>query len=705
MNRAKLLAESVNAGRAALHRADARHAEAIARQMIVIEPDHAPAHDLLGLALLAGGRPIEAAESFDRAMQSTPIPPEYIVHLADAWRSAGRPDKAIPIYQRAITAGAALPEVYHNLGVALAMAHRDADARTAYDASLRLRPGHASTLSNRAAAHSAMGQHENALADAEAALAAKPEFLPAGLAKVSALRGLDRLADAQRHARQLTAAHPDSADAWAALAGVLDPAEAAEAWTRASLLRPDDPSILTNLGVSLRDRGESQAAAARFARVVELSPGMSAGHLNLGLALLDSGAIVDALESLRKACELSPDSVDAWLALARVKLNADDHAGALDAARTAASLAPDFPPARRALAGCLERSGRYDEAIPHRRWLAETEPFARTLLSLASCLEHAGQMDESFATATRAHELDPADDDAALAVGHGLLLRSGGADHLAWELYERRLAVLAARDALPRYRSPAWSGERVGTLLLWCGPALGDSVMFARFIHHAAKLAERVILHAPAQAVNLLSRFPGVTATIPRDHEPPEHDAHASLASLPHLLKLGIADSLVRPSIDTLEVERWRDKRLAGKKNVGLVWSGDPTHPNDAARSIPLPELAGLLATPGVAWIALQPTSPRPANLAADWGPQLATLTDTAAAALALDAIVTVDTAAAHIAGTAGARTLTLLPFNPDWRWGLTGETTPWYPSVKLIRRPLGQRWVDTLRDLPSMLA
>ena len=53
-----------------------------------------------------------------------------------------------------------------------------------------------------------------------------------------------------------------------------------------------------------------------------------------------------------------------------------------------------------------------------------------------------------------------------------------------------------------------------------------------------------------------------------------------------------------------------------------------------------------------------------------------------------LDLVITVDTAIAHLAGFLGVETWLLLPYVPDFRWGLEQTTTtPWYPSMRLYRQ------------------
>ncbi|EDY18434.1 TPR repeat protein [Chthoniobacter flavus Ellin428] len=69
-----------------------------------------------------------------------------------------------------------------------------------------------------------------------------------------------------------------------------------------------------------------------------------------------------------------------------------------------------------------------------------------------------------------------------------------------------------------------------------------------------------------------------------------------------------------------------------------------------------------------------------------------------------LDLIITVDTAVAHLAGAMGKRVWTLLPFVPDWRWGLHGDTTPWYPTMRLFRQKSAGDWEEVIERVRAEL-
>ena len=87
---------------------------------------------------------------------------------------------------------------------------------------------------------------------------------------------------------------------------------------------------------------------------------------------------------------------------------------------------------------------------------------------------------------------------------------------------------------------------------------------------------------------------------------------------------------------------------------------------------------------------------PQMINLAQDFKD----FSDTAQAIKAMDAVITVDTAVAHLSGALGVKTYLLLPYAADWRWFDDTDTTPWYKSVKIFKQVEHISWEKPLDDL-----
>jgi ADP-heptose:LPS heptosyltransferase len=68
------------------------------------------------------------------------------------------------------------------------------------------------------------------------------------------------------------------------------------------------------------------------------------------------------------------------------------------------------------------------------------------------------------------------------------------------------------------------------------------------------------------------------------------------------------------------------------------------------------------------------------------------------------DLVITIDTYVAHLAAGMGKPTWCLLKFVPDWRWGMHGETTFWYPSMKLFRQKERNNWEEVLEEVSMEL-
>jgi hypothetical protein len=204
---------------------------------------------------------------------------------------------------------------------------------------------------------------------------------------------------------------------------------------------------------------------------------------------------------------------------------------------------------------------------------------------------------------------------------------------------------------------------------------------------------------------DLVAGTPGVTAVVRRGESLPAFDVHCPLPSLPRTFGTTLANVPAAVPYVRAESERaarWRARfaDAATQCRVGLVWASQSGHRTAAAKSLALAALAPLGGVPGVRFYSLQKGQAArqalqpPAGLSVtDLSGDLADFADTAGAIAGLDLVISVDTAAAHLAGAMAMPTWTLLKFVPDWRWLLGRDDCPWYPTMRLFRQQRQGDW------------
>lgn len=436
--------------------------------------------------------------------------------------------------------------------------------------------------------------------------------------------------------------------------------------------------------------------------------------------------------------------------------NLGRYAEALDYFNAFARLNPNVAPLYQTRGLCLQRLGRFEEAqADFERSIALNPTEAETHKNLGTLHARFGRMEQAFASFDRALALRPNFtaalnekaralwslhllDEAFAAFHRSQALEPGNADTI-WNLallqmltgdFERGLPGREARWkasslglANRGFTKPLWLGDQPlegKTILLHADEALGDSIQFARYVPLVAALGAQVILEVKPAVQRLLPAVPGVAHCIDRSSTPSlAFDLHCPLGSLPlafgtRLDTIPFAEGFL-PAPPAEHVKAWRDRlkdRLGPctRLRVGLVWSGDPGHNNDHNRSISLRALAPLLDC-DVQFVSLQKgirdqdrAFLREREDILDLTEQLTDFSETAALVSCLDLVISVDTSVVHLAGALGAPVWTMLPFNPDWRWLLNRNDSPWYQSMKLFRQPKRGDWASVVDNVRGEL-
>lgn len=356
-----------------------------------------------------------------------------------------------------------------------------------------------------------------------------------------------------------------------------------------------------------------------------------------------------------------------------------------------------------------------DDVPAAQRWFAASLGFAPyspvSWLNLGECLHREGDERAALGCYRRVMRLAPLEPHARANAGMALIAL--GQEREGWALFESRfnLPNFHARNALPGGDAgKMWDGSDMAgkTLLVFNEQGCGDFIQMLRYARDLADRGWRVVYRVQSSLMRLVRANCGPNQTVISDTQRlPEYDACVPVMSLPHWL----GPSRVRGPYLRLPPDD--DQRLGRRARwqalrVGFVWAGNPNHGNDKKRSMPFDAMRPLLDVPGIDPIALQQ-----GGRAHDWpaedmggaGPFFGDFYETARYVSGLDLVITVDTSVGHIAGALGIETWLLLPFVPDFRWGLEGDRTPLYPTMRLFRQPARFDWESVIAAAREELA
>jgi tetratricopeptide (TPR) repeat protein len=585
-----------------------------------------------------------------------PIPPPssgMITRLAEALalHRAGDRAAAEALYRTVIAAAPQLAQAHYLLGLLLLESGRAADALAVLRQAVLLRPGDPDTGLALARACAECGEVPEAIALLRTVQQERPRDIAILLALAQLLARTGDIRAALGAGRQAVGLAPDSTQARAALA------------------------------CHLVQAGQPEAALVEAEAGLARQPQLAEGWLARGIALRALGHAAEAMSALERAAELAPDAASVLLAMANARADCGDTATAAELLRQAILRAPQLAEAHASLGAVLTAEGRLPEAIAACNGAIAVDPrFAPGWWNRAVARLLAGDLE-------------------------------GGFEDAEWRKRHPRFAADFAALSGPEWTGEALAGRH---LLVHAGQGMGDTIQFARYLPALVGMGARVTLACAEALVPLLSRIEGV-AVVARAEGLPAHDLWVDQMSLPHLLGV---ETVPLPqgylTADPARVAAWRREIGMGMR-IGLVWAGNPAHSNDRNRSLP-PSMAARLLRPVQRIVASSPrlrlvglqAGARHGELAPlgvlDVSAGLTDFAETAALVSALDLVVTVDTAVAHLAGALGRPAWVMLPHAPDWRWQLARGDSPWYASVRLFRQPAPGDWDSVARAVAAAL-
>lgn len=552
---------------------------------------------------------------------------------------------------------------------------------------------------------------------------------PGGLLR-SKLNKAEKLLAARRfdEARALYAAlcqqAPRNAEVWFAYASVsaqlnrFDDAESA--FKQLLSWRPDHPQAHFNLARVYQLTGHLPAAAQHFGAYLKLRPRDVNGYALLGPLLMQLGQAEQAAQVCRDGLRIAPERAELYNNLGVIELDLKRYDEALSCFETYLRLAPPTAGVLSNVGNVFQALGRGDEAQRSYEQALALDP--KSTHALGSAGFHSmrqGQVEQALEYYDRALAIDPAQAGIRWNRAHALLTL--GRFEQGWRDYEARFQAAEALRQFGRrgFAMPRWDGSPAPdkTLLVWAEQGFGDTLQFCRYLDEVRKRVGRVVFECPAELHAVLAGVAGVDelrSPSPANETAAEVAMHVPLLSLPGIFQTDfdhLPASVPYLSVDMRLAEQWAERIAKDALNVGLVWAGRATHINDARRSLSLAALAPLARVDGVCFYSLQKGDaaaqagqPPPGMRLINLDCEISDFAETAAIMANLDLVITVDTAAAHLAGALARPVWALVYHPPDWRWFLDRRDSPWYPTMRLFRQSVPGDWGPVVEQVATEL-
>ncbi len=448
--------------------------------------------------------------------------------------------------------------------------------------------------------------------------------------------------------------------------------------------------------------------------------------LDRGAEQYRTGALQAAAATFGQILQDVPDDAEALSNLAGV-LNAAQCAPAAEAAcRAALTAKPGYWAALANLGGALHRQNRLDEAASAYIAAVNANPAnVSAWTNLGIVFTEQWRMDGALTAHRAALKLAPHDPE--VRNNRAIALLTAGAYHEGFAEFEHRWNC--PKMAPHGMTVPQWRGEPTGdrVVLVHDEGGFGDTLQFVRFVPALTQRGVRIVLRVQAPLLRLISRnLPEAGQIVCAEDALPPHDLHCPLLSLPAILGIGLQDLPGPAPYLTAEAQAvacWRERLFATSDGrllrVGLVWAGSPllgmpeARAMNLRRSVSLAQLAPLAGVAGIGFVSLQLGGTEEAAQVHglrlfDAMTEMRDFEDTAALVAALDLVVTVDSAVAHLAAALGRPTWVMSRHDACWRWLAGRRDSPWYPTLRLYRQPVPGDWdslvAEVARDLDGLV-
>lgn len=504
----------------------------------------------------------------------------------------------------------------------------------------------------------------------------------------------------------------------------------------------DDFKTAIRDSLALLQRGENDAAKEKLLRVIAAVPRHAEALQLMGSIALIGGKPGEAVDWLERALAVDPRHAIACsnLGLALRRLNRNDEA--LAQFEKAAALNPGYAEAHSNSGVILNDLGRFSEALAaYDRAIAINPNYAQAHCNRGVALNNLNRQAEAIASYDRAITLKP--DYAAAHWNRCLVHLSIGNFRHAWDEYAWRWKKREiTRD--DQGRRPFWYGTRQrrgkhdlphgvpcafdppfwdgsanrDSLLVWPEQGVGEQLLYSSMLNDARARVGSLTLILQQKLHPLFQRsFPKCRiVTFETAIAENNFDWQIPLGDLGRFF-LDSAENRLAQRKAFIKADRARTAAIRreiapGKQRiVGLSWYSRNAE-FGAQKTLPLDQLAPLLAIPGLRFVDLQygDTAMARAAMQRKTGVEITRVASVdnwddidgfAALVNACDLIITISNTTAHIAGALGKPVILMLPQSQGrfWYWQTAREDSVFYPDMRILRQHGNGNWSGVIEQ------
>jgi tetratricopeptide (TPR) repeat protein len=412
---------------------------------------------------------------------------------------------------------------------------------------------------------------------------------------------------------------------------------------------PDFPEAVYLAGLLFLDAGKHGLAHSMYQHFLKLKPNVAAGWNNLGRVYHERHMLDEAERCFRRATKIDANDAVSWSNLGLIHLDRCDPQQSINFSLKALELEPGFHNCRHNLGLAYLMTEQWKEG---------------------------------------------------------------------WEAFEASVGHNADRKERVYQGEERWDGSKDKCIIAYGEQGLGDEISFASCIPDFIKDCSEPVIECDERLLGLFRRsFPEANVYGTRYKEVIDWannhrlDGRVSFGSLPKYYRNATTDFPGTPYLvaDPERRVQWRAllDSLGPKKKIGISWQGGINKTGKARRSVTLEAMLPILRQDAT-FISLQYKNAQDEIQLLDekygikvhhWkrAAEAYDYDETAALVAELDLVISVTTSVIHLSGALGTPCLVLTPKLPRWFYGLSGEKTPWYNSVELIRQK--KDWTDPINE------